>query len=88
MVILSITSVQAQLLKRLKQKAESAVDRKIDKTVEKMQNGDKEKTAADENENADNANNDKVPKGWYICWDLIALNVRYLLLSFFSILKD
>ena len=55
MLILSITSVQAQFLKKLKQKAESALDRKIDKTVENPQNGDKEKTAANENDNADNA---------------------------------
>ena len=56
-VILSLTvsNAPAQLLKKLKQKAESALDRKIDKTVENTQNGDKEKTAADENDNADNA---------------------------------
>jgi len=52
LVILSITNLQAQLLKKIKEKAEAAVNKETDKHDEK-QNGDKEKTVVTETTNTD-----------------------------------
>ena len=52
LVILSITNLQAQLLKKIKEKAEAAVSKETDKHDEK-QNGDKEKTVVTETINTD-----------------------------------
>lgn len=55
LVILSITHLQAQILKKLKQKTEDAiskqVDKKVDKTFENKPTGEKEKTVAAETNN-------------------------------------
>ena len=61
-IILSLTvsNVQAQLLKKIKQKAEEAVTKLEDKTKEKKQGADKETTGAEEVNNS--ANPSSTPK--------------------------
>ena len=52
LLILSITSLQAQILKKLKQKAEDAVNKQIDKAVENKK-GDKKSGSTDANDTGD-----------------------------------
>ena len=52
LLILSITSLQAQILKKLKQKAEDAVNKQIDKAVENKK-GDKKAGSTDANDTGD-----------------------------------
>lgn len=51
LVILATTNVQAQLLKKIKQKAEKAISKEIDKPDENKHSGDKEKEIAGEANN-------------------------------------
>ncbi len=51
LVVVCFSNAQAQLLKKLKQKTEEATDKVIDKSLEKKQTDDKEKTVATENNN-------------------------------------
>jgi len=51
LVILTITNLQAQLLKKIKQKAEEAISKQIDKADENKPVADKEKTVAEETNN-------------------------------------
>jgi outer membrane protein OmpA-like peptidoglycan-associated protein len=51
LVIVSVTSLKAQFLNKMKQKAEDAINKQIDKSDAKKESSDKEKTAATETDN-------------------------------------